>query len=255
MAENHYNCTCSYCGARIHRAESKITDRVFCDRDCFAAHTRKKADLTGKRFGNLNVVEYLGIRNHRQCWKCICDCGNFAELSTNEIRTGNTKSCGCRIGILKHGLADSPEYKVWIAMKMRCLNKKDAAYLDYGGRGITVCDAWRDSFEAFINDMGRRPSSSLMLERIDNEKGYEKGNCKWATPLEQGRNRRSNHLVTFNGESLAIAEWADRLHISQQALGFRLKHWPIEDALTKPRGKRGYRHTPTFLLAQRNFQS
>jgi len=130
------------------------------------------------------------------------------------------------------------EYRIWAGIKKRCINLRCPAYKNYGGRGIQICDRWRDSFPAFLADMGRRPAG-MSVERIDNDGNYEPGNCKWAAPLEQARNCRKNHLVTANGESLPISVWAERLGIRSETIRHRL-HRGYTDlaALFAPLGKR-----------------
>lgn len=140
---------------------------------------------------------------------------------------------------IRHGEAAnrraSIEYSAWQEMRARCRNPSHAAYRHYGGRGITVCDAWRESFEAFLADMGRRPSPDHSLDRIDNDGNYEPGNVRWATRERQARNRRSSVLVTFRGVERSVPDWAEDLGISAQTLSHRLKAgWPLERALTTP---------------------
>ena len=134
------------------------------------------------------------------------------------------------------GWSSTPAYKSWANMLQRCTNPNNPAFADYGGRGITCCVRW-ETFAYFYADMGDRPPG-LTLERIDNERGYEPGNCRWATRAEQNRNRRGRRLLTHNGETLRISEWAQRLGIAEPKLRERLdKGWPLELALTLPPSK------------------
>lgn len=131
-----------------------------------------------------------------------------------------------------HGLSRSSEYETWNRMKARCYNPKDPSYKYYGGRGITVCERWRNSFLAFLEDMGKR-SGNLTLERKDNNGNYELDNCKWATWTEQQRNRTDNHFLEFNGRKMCITDWAKELRIKPQGLFNRLRRgWSVERALT-----------------------
>jgi hypothetical protein len=131
------------------------------------------------------------------------------------------------------GMMSKPGYGVWIAMRTRCLNPNSDDYPDYGGRGISICERW-SSFDDFMADMGPRPSSRHSIDRIDNDGNYEPTNCRWATPTEQANNRRSSHLVTFNGETMTVANWARRLGLSHDVLQARFDNgWPPERALTQ----------------------
>ena len=128
-------------------------------------------------------------------WVCICDCGKQARVLASSLNSGNTSSCGCRRdksaseSLKTHGMSKTPEYYVYRAMLQRCGNKRNPRYKDYGGRGIAVCDRWLDGFEAFLEDMGNRPAG-MSIERVNNDLGYFKENCKWATMKEQSLNKR-----------------------------------------------------------------
>lgn len=160
-----------------------------------------------------------------------CDCGERVVASISNVKNGSTSSCGCvRKEVLKHqnhrtthGMSDSSEYKIWSGIKDRCLNVENKDYEKYGGRGISICDRWRNSFECFIADMGNRPTKQHSIDRKDNNKGYGPVNCHWATEKEQQRNRRSNRILTLDGESKCISEWAEEYGISAQRIGQRLK--------------------------------
>lgn len=138
------------------------------------------------------------------------------------------------MGKRTHGFYGTPAYNVWRTMRQRCLNPRSSVYPQYGGRGITVCERW-GSFAAFHEDMGEQPPG-MTLERIDNSKGYCPSNCRWATRKEQARNRRSNRMITLNGRTMCLYDWADEYGISGRIVctRFYTRKWSIERALTTP---------------------
>jgi hypothetical protein len=136
-----------------------------------------------------------------------------------------------------HGLSHCLAYESWSQMKQRCYNPKDPSFSDYGGRGIRVCERWRNSFENFLKDMGPRPSTGYSIDRFPNTNGnYEPDNCRWAIPKQQNRNRRTNVMLTFRGETMCISEWAERIGLPRKTLEKRLNRYgfTVEQALTQP---------------------
>lgn len=174
---------------------------------------------------------------------CKCDCGQETHVMPGSLKSGGTVSCGClKREILKtnamkptHGMVGTHEYGCWSSMIRRCYEPKNIAFHNYGGRGIKVCDRWRESIENFIADMGMSPSPAHSIEREDVNGHYEPGNCRWATPRQQGRNKRTSACVTWNGETHCIAEWAEKVGLSKATLGNRLRAgWDVGKALTQP---------------------
>lgn len=242
-----WNCLCN-CGAKVVKSTKTLRKKDY-EKSCGCSRAEKSRDrlwidLTGQRFGRLVVLREAGSTPKGQSkWECICDCGNLSTVTGSNLRKRGTTSCGCkkaennaRAGdrTRTHGLSDSRIYHSWRAMIQRCENPSNPAYPYYGGRGIKVCDRWK-VFEYFLEDMGHPPSSQHSIDRIDNDLGYSAKNCRWATDLEQGRNRRNVWKVEFGGEILTIAEWAERFKIKPTTLRYRIKHgWTVEKALTTP---------------------
>lgn len=190
----------------------------------------KRYDLTGKSFGRLNVIMY----DHTDKWKnaqwlCKCVCGNQLTVSTHDLVKGHTKSCGClqkekaSEAKSKHGQSESRLYAIYKNMKARCLNVNNRYYKNYGGRGITVCDEWKNSFESFYDwamDNGYR--EDLTIDRIDVNGNYEPSNCRWATMKQQNRNRRNSRMIESNGEMKTLQEWSEILGMTRTTLSRRL---------------------------------
>jgi len=151
------------------------------------------AQLAGQRFGKWTVVSEVDERKHGQvCWLCKCDCGNEKVVASAVLRKGKSKSCGCYRESVKrtHGMYQTPTHRVWSNMIQRCHNPENTAYRNYGARGITVSDRWRQSFEAFFTDMGDIPFKGAQIDRANNDLGYSKENCRWVTRSENLLNRR-----------------------------------------------------------------
>lgn len=169
-----------------------------------------RADLVGKRFGKLTVQSWIGESR----WFCRCDCGKSTHVLTANLNTGNTASCGCVRNIAsskratKHGLYNTRAYKTWASVKRRCFDVNCNSYQFYGARGISMWEEWAADPVAFVRDVGQPPSPNHTLDRIDNAKGYEPGNVRWATPLEQGNNKTNNVVVMFRGERYTLSQLA-----------------------------------------------
>lgn len=211
----------------------------------------KLIDLTGKTFGRLVVIERAPTiyynRGSAVPWLCRCSCGNEKLILGGCLARGGTISCGCFLNEhrgqhrLTHGYASkkvrSSEYHTWCSMKGRCLNKDDAAYPNYGGRGIAISKEWAESFLSFLKDMGPRPPNTS-LDRIDNNKGYFPGNCRWASRVIQNRNTRRNTMITVRGVTLSLPEWAERTGIKNATIQARLyAGWTAEKSIDTPTRK------------------
>jgi len=181
----------------------------------------------GARFGRWTVVEPDRDRSKPglRFWVTSCECGNRGSVNAADLRRGKSTQCKVcsRRSVTTHGMTRKPEYRAWMAMQVRCEWPHYACYKNYGGRGIRVCARWRRSFEAFFEDMGPRPSPEHSLDRIDNNKGYSKANCRWATREQQQNNRRNNRFVTHRGETKSMAQWARSLGIPKSTAFNRLE--------------------------------
>lgn len=200
----------------------------------------KHIDLAGQRFGRLTVVERAAnSKNYKANWLCRCSCGNVLVADGYKLRNKMIESCGClkieqgKTPYTKHGFHKLPEYAVWNNMKRRCHIKTHYKYKDYGARGIEVCDEWYTSFMKFYEDMGPRPSPDHSLERKDNNKGYCKENCKWATREEQQNNRRITPFYLYNGVYKSLAAHCRDLGLDRRTVYNRIYHsgMSFEDAV------------------------
>lgn len=201
----------------------------------------------GMVFGRITILSFAkghSIRvRHR--WNCRCSCGNVLEKAVQDLTRPKVPSCGCYAREQKlgkpvsttHGMAHHPLYKLWTSMKQRCQNPGIPQYKNYGARGISVCDEWKD-FAKFVSDMGDRPDG-YQLDRIDGNKGYSKENCRWADRVTQNRNTSRNVLYTIGEESLCLAAWCDRYGVDYGIASSRISRskMPILEALTLPYSK------------------
>jgi hypothetical protein len=187
-------------------------------------------NLTGRRFGKLVVIKYLGRSTKGNVWQAVCDCGRNTQARTFDLKTNRIRSCKCDYlnPGTTHGLNNTRANSIWCAMKSRCTNPNVDCYQDYGGRGITVCERWLNSFENFFEDMGEPPTKSLSLERKDNELGYFKENCYWASRHQQSRDKRNNRYFEYDGQRLILSDWAKVFNIRQSLLNTQLKKYSFE---------------------------
>lgn len=208
------------------------------------------SDLTGLRFARWSVLGYESGAYREPYWRCRCECGVERVVRGSALRAGKSKSCGCLCAdlcsarFLEHGgrmsgNRRSPEYTTWINIRERCENQQSVGYPNYGGRGIVVCEEWRASFTTFLDDMGPRPGRGYSIDRINNDGPYAPWNCRWATTVEQGRNRRTNRLLTLSGETMCLTAWAERVGLSKRCLAARLDSgMAIDEAMSRPMARR-----------------
>lgn len=196
-------------------------------------------DITGRRYGRLVVLGKGASRSGQTSWDCRCDCGSEVNVVKQSLVRGATLSCGCLMREMcsqmakqkaTHGMRQSPEYSVWSGMKRRCENPNDKRFSDYGGRGFAVRYA---SFQEFFDELGPRPSPRHQIDRIDNSRGYEPGNCRWATPERQQRNTRRTLLVSAFGKTAPLKDFCDERGVAYQRAWRRIRKqgWSAERAL------------------------
>lgn len=201
-------------------------------------------DIVGNRYGKLTVIKRVENSKHGDTrFLCCCDCGNKKVVSSKELRNGRVQSCGC----LKknksvtwrttHGLTDSRIHHIWSAMKQRCYNENNSAYNRYGGRGITVCDEWKNDFVAFYNwATSAGYNDNLTIDRVDPNGNYCPENCRWISQSAQCVNKANTLRLEYKGESHTINEWAKILGMSPVTIRSRyyVRHWPVEEILSRP---------------------
>lgn len=196
---------------------------------------RRPLELSGMNTGHATVIKRAQNNNNRHSkWLCVCDCGKKFIAYGSHLKSGRTTSCGCfRLKqVIKHGQSDTREYNSWKSAKRRVLNTRNGRWMDYGGRGIRMCDRWLDSFAAFFEDMGPRPPGTS-LDRIDNDGDYEPPNCRWATRIEQQNNMRTNVMIG----DITMAQYCREQGICDKIfqLYFRGKKLSIEESTTRAR--------------------
>jgi len=204
-------------------------------------------NLTGRRFGRLVVLRRSPRRrsdagNRATYWECVCDCGVMKTIGASPLVRGHTRSCGCflaesvRDRSIRHGLEGTYIYSIWRGMLARCLCQTGRGYKDYGGRGITVCERWKNSVTDFVDDMGPRPSPAHSIDRINVNGNYEPGNCRWATRSQQQRNRRCNPVIVIDGIKMLLVEASEKYRIHSKTALDRMQKfgWSAEKAFKTP---------------------
>ena len=212
-----------------------------------AATHRTLADLTGKVYGRWTVVRF----SHRTAksgayYLCRCECGTEKTVRGGSLaaKVGPSTSCGCYAkeassrSHTKHGRYRTRTYNSWMSMIQRCENPNHDGYKHYGGRGISICKKWRESFEAFFADMGESPTNRHSIDRIDSDGDYTPSNCRWATAREQNGNRRTAIQITHDGRTMCVAAWAREAGMRSNCLRRRLANgWGIKEAIDTPSKK------------------
>ncbi len=199
--------------------------------------------MIGRRFGSLTVVRFHEVTKGHACWLVKCDCGN--ERSVRHGKLLAISKAGCYCNPEYHGKCESPEYRTWKKMKERCTNPNAHNYKFYGGRGITICSRWLNSFSAFLEDMGEKPSPRHSIERKDNNGPYCPENCVWATIIEQAGNRRSTKMVTIHGHCKRLIDWASFVGTPVRVIQCRLAlGWDPAKAIFHPMRPSRYRVPP-----------
>lgn len=237
--ERLWLCKCD-CGKETVVSTNKLTTghtkSCGCMRGCKA-----KDDLIGMKFNQLTVIEWIPPEKRKSklnSLKCRCDCGNETEVNRYKLTSGHTKSCGChRLKVLKTSSIkyknhDRRLYEVYMAIKYRCTNPNNPRYHNYGGRNITMCNEWLESFDnfaewAYANGYDSNAEhGECTIDRKENEKGYCPENCRWITNKEQQSNRRDNINITFLGETHNMKEWSDILNIPYSFMNWRMSLSP-----------------------------
>lgn len=197
-------------------------------------------DHSGIRYGRWVVKSFSHRRNADYYWTATCSCGKEKLVLIHSLVSGRSLSCGCvgKEKMTTHGMSMTREYGVWGGMLSRCSDASNKDYPNYGGRGVSVCKEWMKSFDNFYRDMGERPTKSHSIDRINNSKGYSKENCRWATRLEQSRNRRNSVFLTLGGVTKHLGEWSKDVGIPPKRIYQRIRAgWSVHDAIMTPTGK------------------
>jgi len=196
-------------------------------------------DIIGNKFGRWTVLAFSHYKsNSRGIYLCRCDCGTEKLVGRPTLISGTSKSCGClhKEAVTKHNQRNPKLYSIWHNMKDRCYREKHPMYNYYGGRGITVCDKWKDNYTEFHKwSFANGYVEGLSIDRINNNIGYSPDNCKWSSSIEQGRNRRNVKTITYKGETKTLSEWGEIMPANGNTIWQRLNYgWPIDQALTTP---------------------
>lgn len=210
----------------------------------------------GEKYGRLTLIKETVRTSKKHKWLCRCDCGKYVEVSIYQMKSGECRSCGClrdevagarAKAMAKHNMTHTRMYKLWSTMLKRCRNPNDKDYPRYGGRGVKVCDEWKDFIKFHEWAMSHGYRDDLSIDRIDFNGNYEPSNCRWVTLADQARNRRGVIFVEYNGDKLPITLMAEKYNIPRGRLYDRLcRGWSVEDAINRP---------PRFIYRRRNIDA
>lgn len=237
----HWKCKCD-CGNIIYPSTDNLkSGNTWRCKSC--GEKSKIQNIIGRKFGKLTIIN-INSYNPVKC-KCKCECGNIKIIRYSDLRSGKTVSCGCyakeknKENHTIHGKSNSRLFSIWANMISRCENKNIDTYKYYGKRGISVCYEWRNSFQEFYDwSISNGYKENLTLDRIDNNKNYSPDNCRWATIKEQSNNRRGNRILTYNGETRTLTQWAEIIGCRESMLRSRLNRgWSVEKAIETPKLK------------------
>lgn len=200
----------------------------------------KIKNIRGNKYGKLTVISFVDVKNKKARWLCKCDCGSIVEVYGIDLRSNNTRSCGCLKHVHRdlgaHNLSKTRINNIYHNIKQRCNNPNSSTYKDYGGRGIKICNEWNNSFLSFYNwAMNNGYNDELSIDRKDNNGDYCPENCRWITHKKQMSNTRRNLIYIIDGETLCLSEWCERYNMPYWTVLRRIQHGSdIETALTKP---------------------
>ena len=238
IGKGYFTCECDCGNTKNVRCDHVLSGRTI---SCGCKlNPERWVDLTGRRFNKLIVVEKAYKNGYFVYWRCKCDCGNETIVYSGNLTGGVTRSCGCynkeriKEANVTHGDSDTRLYSIYLGMKNRCYNKNEPAYNRYGGRGIKVCDEWREKGTGFVSfkqwALKNGYSDKLTIDRIDVNGNYEPSNCRWADIYTQANNKRSNRYFIYNGVKKSMAEWSKDLGISYSVIQYGLsKHKPLKE--------------------------
>lgn len=216
-------------------------------------------DLTGRTVNKLTVIKRVENVKRQPAWLCKCECGGEIRVLGHTLRSQDIADCGCgsrerRAAVRRtHGMTNTPEFKIWSLIKERCLKPNCKAWKWYGGKGITLCDRWL-KFENFYADMGPRPSEKHSVDRVDNTRGYSPDNCRWATDIQQANNRTNNVLITREGVTQTMKQWAQQLGIPYAVVKARRLSGVPDSELFAPSPRREYNRRIEYKGEQRTIK-